>query len=178
MQGGSRCVDNFFLPAYQWLSQQMRIRVGSPPTNDALPVWAWYQWQGKKKNKPDLRSGGHLPKGERGVRLELEVGDHRVLLSDFELWHYVLNYWYLPLSEEDGETFEATLEQHALSFFQTKPLPDPKFHQVIVSSWQCIFDISWSAKGITRPRKEKSIQAILWEIRLEDVRSVQEFVAK
>ena len=43
---------------------------------------------------------GHLPKGERGVRLELQVADDRVLLSDFDLWHYVLNYWYLPETRE------------------------------------------------------------------------------
>ena len=67
-----------------------------------MPIWAWYQWEGSRR-KPDLRASGYLPKGEPGVRLELRVADDRVLLSDFDLWHYVLNYWYLPKSEKAGE---------------------------------------------------------------------------
>jgi hypothetical protein len=36
-------------------------------------------------------------------------------LSDFDLWHYVLNYWYLPESEAEGEEFELELKQYGLS---------------------------------------------------------------
>ncbi len=39
-------------------------------------------------------------------RLKLECPADRVLLSDYSLWHYVLNYWYLPSSEADGDAFE------------------------------------------------------------------------
>ena len=46
--------------------------VGPPPEPDCVPIWAWCQWEGKRK-KPDLRCRGHLPKGQPGVRLELEV---------------------------------------------------------------------------------------------------------
>jgi hypothetical protein len=38
---------------------------------------------------------------ETGVRLELEIPDGTALLSDFSLWHYPLNYWYLPSTGED-----------------------------------------------------------------------------
>lgn len=173
-----RYVDKTFLPAYQWLAEQMRMRIGPPPTDGALPVWAWYQWQWERRKKPDLRFGGHLPKEKRGVRIELAVDDKVVLLSDFELWHYVLNYWYLPASEEEGDRFDAALERRNLSYFQTKPLPDPKFHQAIVASWQRIFDVDWAAEGLAEPRAKKSIQATLWEVRLGDVRGVQEFIAR
>ena len=33
-----------------------------------------------------------------------------VLLSDFELWHYVLNYQYVPASMKDSRRFDAILE--------------------------------------------------------------------
>jgi len=49
----------------------------------------------KKKRMPDLRSCGHLPRGIPGIRLELEVEEERVLLSDFSMWHAVLNQTYL-----------------------------------------------------------------------------------
>jgi hypothetical protein len=49
---------------------------------------------------------------DRAVRLELEYPDERALLSDFSLWHHVLNYWYLPSSEADGDRFESALADH------------------------------------------------------------------
>lgn len=47
-----------------------------------------------------------MPAGTQGVRLEVEIPDAQVLLSDFDLWHYPLNYWYLPDDEEDDWRFE------------------------------------------------------------------------
>jgi hypothetical protein len=174
----SKPLDDYSFPAYQWMSEQTRMRLGSPPTHSTWPVWAWYQWQGEKRKKPDLRSRWHLPKGKRGVCIEFEIDENKVLLSDFRLWHYALNYWYLPKSESDGEKFEATLERHHLSFFKTMPLPEPKFHQAIITSWQRIFDLDWVAKGLSEPKAEKSIQATLWEIRREQVRTVREFIVR
>jgi hypothetical protein len=178
LRSNSADADASFLPAYQWMSEQMRVRVGPPSTDDALPLWAWYQWQDSRKRKPDLRFAGHLPKGKRGVCIEFEIDETQALLSDFELWHYVLNYWYLPVSEKEGEKFEAELERHNLSFFQTKPLPDPKSHQAIVASWQRIFDLNWTVKGLAEPKPKKAIQATLWEIRSVCIRDVQEFTAR
>ena len=119
-----------------------------------------------------------MPKGSRGVRLEIELDERRVLLSDFELWHYVLNYWYLPESEEDGESFEAELKGAGLCFFTEKPLPDPGYHKRIEASWLRIFDLDWSAKEIASPRKDKQIQAVFGELREENIRSVQYFTAR
>ncbi len=90
----------FFLPHYKWMADQMIKRLGlSAYISDCLPVWGWYQYDGEKMRKPDLRRSGHLPKDTYGVRPELEKDPAGVLLSDFELWHYVLSYWYLPKSK-------------------------------------------------------------------------------
>ena len=75
--------------------------------------------------KPDLRSSGHLLKGERGVRIEFRVSDRLILLSDFDLWHYVLNYWYLPESQKDDEAFESELSRRGLSFTKRNPYVTP-----------------------------------------------------
>ena len=173
-----RCIDNYFLAAYNWMAEQMRHRLAVRPSETALPLWAWYQWQGQNRRKPDLRASGHLMKGERAVRIEFEIDDRVVLLSDFELWHFVLNYWYLPVSEDDGEAFEKELAKHGLSFFHTKPLPHRKYHERIEKSWRRIFDLDWSSEGIASPRAEKSIQATLWKLRLDQVKNVQEFIAR
>jgi hypothetical protein len=37
---------------YDWMVEQMRIRIGNPPPGVRYPVWAWHQWEGKRK-KPD-----------------------------------------------------------------------------------------------------------------------------
>lgn len=148
----------------------MRFRLGPAATEDAMPLWAWYQYAGSRRRKPDLRSGGYLPKGERGVRLELEMDERAVLLSDFDLWHYVLNDWYLPASVEDAETFAAWLAQGAE--------PEGPHRQAIVASWRRIFAIEWAARGIAEAKSDKAIQATFWELRLENVRQVQAFVAR
>ncbi len=173
-----RYIDKYFLPSYTWMAKQMHERLRFRPSKDSLPLWAWYQWQGAKKRKPDLRSSGHLPKGEKGVRIEFEINDSLVLLSDFELWHYVLNYWYLPSSEEEGEAFELELAKQGLSFFKTKPLPNLAYHRKIEESWERIFNIEWVKEGLASPKAEKAIQATFWELSVDDVKSFREFIAR
>ncbi len=174
-----RLVEKDFVAAYRWMAEQMdkRLQVRRP-AEDALPVWAWYQWDGERRRKPDLRSGGHLPRGERGVRIEFAIDDEMVLLSDFELWHYALNYLYLPASTDEDEAFEAKLAEQGMSFYRTKPLPDPALHEAIRRSWEHIFDLEWEEEDLAAPRAQKSIQGALWELPLESVRRVDEFVAR
>ena len=177
LRADARRAYHSFRPGYAWMAEQMRIRLGDQPTRVARPIWAWYQWEGKRKPKPDLRASGHLARGTRGVRIEFETNDP-VLLSDFELWHYVLNYWYLPKSAADGEQFQARLTRRQLSFYETKPLPDPVLHRAIVKSWERIFDLDLTEKDITQPKARKSIQATLWQVKWSWVRAVSEFVAR
>ena len=110
--------------------------------------------------------------------LELGVSPDRVLLSDFELWHYALNYWYLPATIREGEAFEKKVESRGLSFYKDKPLPDASLHEEIVRSWERIFDLDFAEPELASPRKGKSIQATLWELRASDVQSVREFTAR
>ena len=172
-----------FLGPYLWMAEQMERRLKVPrPSKDAMPIWAWHQWEGKRR-KPDLRSGGHLPKGEQGVRLELQVADGRVLLSDFDLWHYVLNYWYLPETTKVGKAFEKKLAEAGLSFYKCDhqhPLPHARFRREIERSWERIFDVEWADRkhAIAEPSQRKSIQATLWELSIDDVVRAKEFTAR
>ena len=41
--------------AYHWIAEETRKRIGEPPMPEIkLPVWAWYQFDSKKKRKPPL----------------------------------------------------------------------------------------------------------------------------
>lgn len=164
--------------AYLWMVQQMTRRIGPSPGPGAYPVWAWSQYESARRAKPDLRSGGHLSKGAKGVRIEFECPDGLAVLSDFQLWHYVLSYWYLPETEEEGDRFEAELKERGLSFFVTKPLTHPDYHQRIVHSWERIFDLDWSEDGLAIPRSRKSIQATVWELTVDQVKNEKHFKAR
>ena len=173
-----------FLAPYTWMACQMERRLKiSRPNKKVVPIWVWCQWEGASRRKPDLRAAGYLPRGEQGVRIELDVDDDRVLLSDFDLWHYVLNYWYLPESEKDGREFERKLARAGLSFYGCShecPLMNIQYRRQIEQSWERIFDINWSDRrhAIASPLKKKSIQATLWEICMKDVSEVREFTAR
>jgi len=174
----NRLSDHEYAHAYEWMAEQMYKRVLFPQAAGAFPLWAWYQWGGERRKKPDLRSSGHLPRGSEGVRIEFELKDSFVLLSDFELWHYVLNYWYLPASVAGGEAFEAESTEKGLSFYETKPLADLRYHRQIQKSWERVFDLNWIEKDLAVPREMKSIQATFWELSMDNVRRVEKFIAK
>ena len=60
--GVLRADRNFILEggfgnSYQWMTEQMKKRIGEPPEGVLFPVWAWYQWDGKRK-RPDMRVHG------------------------------------------------------------------------------------------------------------------------
>ena len=171
-------IEENWLQPYQWMVDQMKIRLGSPPESWYFPLWAWYQWEGEKRRKPDLRAGGHLSKGENGIRIEFECCEEAALLSDFDLWHYVLNYWYLPETEHEAETFEAELAAQGLSFFKQKPIPNTGYHRKIVESWNRIFDLNWYEPDLAEPFHHKSIQATVWELSLHQVRSYRHFISR
>jgi hypothetical protein len=92
LQAKRSCIQEQFYPAYRWMNSQMRQRLGKPSFADCFPLWAWLQWQGCSKKRPDLRFSGHISPGGTGVLIEFHEDASQVLLSDFELWHYVLNY--------------------------------------------------------------------------------------
>ncbi len=173
-----RYSEDLFLDAYRWMTKQMERRIESKSEIMSLPLWAWYQWDGIERRKPDLRSSGHLPKGQRGVRIEFEQSATGVLLSDFDLWHYVLNYWYLPRTIAEGDAFEAELSKHNLSFFEMKPLPVHAYHQRIEDSWNRIFDLDWVEEEISEPYAKKRIQATFWKLHFDQIKDVQVFTAR
>lgn len=167
--------EESWIPAYNWIADQMKKRLGPPPIKDCSPVWAWYQWGERKR--PDLRAG-HLLKNQRGVRIEFECHETSALLSDYDLWHFVLNYWYLSKSEADDEAFSAELEKHGLSLFRTRPLPHPEYHEKIVRSWDKIFATDWIEPHLTFSQEQKYIQATVWQLRIEQIRSYTWFKSR
>ncbi len=67
--------------------------------------------------------------------------------------------------------FDACEEAHGF--------PNQWFDQLdLEQSWERIFDLSWNNPDFTYAQVEKSIQAVLWELYLDDVIAVEHFRAR
>ncbi len=156
----------------------MRAGIGPQPTPAAAPTWAWYQWESSTKARPDLRCSGHLSKGETGMLVEFEMDESEVLLSDFELWHYVLNYQYLPCSMKDSRRFDAILEDLGVRTPADVATGNRSFHSAVQESWSRIFDLHWSEPEIATNFGHKSVQATLWRLQQDRIRKATVFNAR
>lgn len=146
------CGDDFLF-AYNWMSQQMRLRLSEPPHGVQYPVWLWHTWEDKRK-RPDMRRTAYAPPHTPIVLLTVDVPDERVLLSDFDRWNIVMNGRYLARSAEDDP---------------------PRSLEEIRESWSRIFDVSSANPYYSF---SLSIQATVWEVRNEWVKKAEFFTAR
>lgn len=86
-----------FDKAYQWMIEQMKLKIGMPPKGVKTPIWAWYKRNYKHK-RPDFR---WVRDFDDEVCIEFEIPDDEVLLSDFMAWHFVLgDFCYSQIDDE------------------------------------------------------------------------------
>jgi len=160
LRADGRRVQRHDLDSYRWMMEQMQRRL--PVYRGRFPVWAWY------KPKPDLRGTGFLPPGVKGFRIEFVVPAARVLLSDFNSWHHVLNGWYLPLTRDEAE-----------EWFR---LDNTSFNQAVtrkrlLDSWERIFDLTLLHRSeLTAP--VTNVQGVLEEVYLREVEHADIFVSR
>ncbi len=157
-----------FRDAYDWLAGQMRQRIPG--------YGGGYSWWGWRSPKPDLRRSGHLPRGTRGVRLELELDLAQVLLSGFDAWHIVLSRGYLALTEAEDEAWDERFRA-AVPDSSVWPAPEP-WHSEILASWERIFDLEALAASEYWGTERRYVQATFETLRLADVRRSTLFVAR
>lgn len=169
--GRLRCsineADPYLVPAYKWMSRQMEKRIGPAPATDSSPVWAWYQYLGEGQKKPDRRDyGDFFEAGARAVEIEFLASEKEVLLSDYELWHFVMNGSRLPLSLREVSDGLGSAKR-----------PGNR-DEPVEQNWPKIFEIDWFVDGITVPRHRKSIQACLWQVEARQVIEVTHLISK
>lgn len=154
-----------FKRSYEWLIGYMRKLI---PSRLQYPIWAW-------TNKPDLRRERHyynFPNG--GARICFEKSESEMLLSDFESWHYVLNYWYLSETEKESDDFgQECKDKTGFGYFERKPLPDPQLDQRLRSSWEAIFEPDKCEKWFGG--SPRLVQATVWGISMDSVLEVSPF---
>ena len=135
--------EQAFKKAYDWMVEQMTKRIGPPPEGVNYPVWAFLD------GNSDWEYGNGEP-GDTMVRIDFTIDDSRVVASDFNDWHFVINDWFLDDSEDEASEEEA-LEDEASK----------------VESWQGIFRETCD---------DVNCQFTFWELRLEDITNITQFV--
>ena len=155
--------DDLFRKSYDWLVGEMKGRVGEPPQGVEYPVWAWYLLLGKNV-KPDLRRVEFRNYVGEHYVIEAEIPDEKILLSDEEYWHLVLNDSYFSDAPEDDDEAEELADKWFAG------LPAQEQEQVKRESWKKVFDKAccpWTF-----------VQATFWELRKEQIVSVRKFYGK
>lgn len=170
-------IQSDFKQAYDWMILQMEKRIGNRPFKKSYPFWAWYQYASQKKKRPDLRNSCLLEKGTEGVRIEFDKPDNQVLLSDFNLWHCVLNYWHIPNNEEESLGFDRLLEVNKIEFVN-KERYTSEIRKIVEESWSKIFDMNYEKEYSANRFEEKSIQATFWSLNKEEITRVDYFKAR
>ena len=163
--------DLLYANAYKWMAKQMRQRIGEPPLKSIeYPMWAWYQYDSAKRNKPP-RSPKDFSE-DLSVLMEIEMPEQELLLSDFSTWHHVLNQ--LPLDDYNSIikiTDDLNKKAGKLLSFDDY---DSTLQKRIEKSWEAIFDINRRDVVFGKQhKKNKSIQATFWALREENVVSVE-----
>lgn len=162
--------------AYDWLCEEMVDRGLRRPGDSVYPIWAWYQYMGKQKPKPDLRYSDmkHYAQTGRHVLLSLDIPDENVLLHDYDAWHYPLNYFYLA-PQRAGGRFEHQCKAAGFPLYDIVPLQNAALHEEVQRSWQAVFDLPRSRRLLGIPQANQAIQATFWVLHARDVSAVVEF---
>lgn len=144
-----------FKMAYAWMKDRM-VESGLLGFGDEInPWWCWVRiGEGFVKPTSAFEEEGK-------VLLELSLSEEHLLISDFEMWHVVLNYW-LNEDEETSDAFDAELKEKGINTIRIKPLPEP-YHTKVEQSWRKIFDIDF-VNDFTHDFETKAIQGVFWRL--------------
>ena len=156
-------VDHDWRLHYKWMAKQMTERIGTD--QQKCPTFAWYKYF-EKHRKPDLRQSCHLPPGIPGIRVELEIDEEKILLSQFEMWNSILNRDYISENERDNQKYCELVDTGKGT------------NKMIVDSWDRIFDLQFGDWRWWGERSERGIQACIGSVSIEQVRKIDFFIAR
>lgn len=152
-------IADYYLSLYRWYTYEAgkHIRI---PEGLEYPIWLC----GSEETM--------LQPIEDTVILKLEVPKEKVLLCNMDAWGYVVNYWYVPLDEEDARKHAEELARYGIReedelISTSKGNFYPLLKQKIQNSWGRIFTMP--------PAKEEDAVYTIWDIRREWVKEVQNY---
>ncbi|MBT1167187.1 hypothetical protein [Bifidobacterium simiarum] len=137
--------DGTFADAYRWIENEM-LHAGITPfpetmkirnrmitrttitvPDDLTAIWAYARWtdnHDRPRSRPDRRYHEfRSPDNRQDHLIHLRIPSRRVLLSDLDSWHNVLNRWPIPPNESscwDNARLSTWLEEHWDDPIETK----------------------------------------------------------
>lgn len=149
-------IANHYVKLYKWFTDVASKRVPKPLEVE-FPIWC------------SISEENMLRPIENTVVYVLEIYEEEVIYFDGGKWDYVLNYIYIPKSEEDEEQYMEDIRKKGFkdefSFIEGKYSKHyPLEKKRVMESWMRIFEIEdWN---IFR------VQANIWEIRPEMIKDI------
>lgn len=144
-------LDKNWQKAYRWMENKMSEKLNKPKKAIA-PIWWW----------PVTKTLDNIqPYDEDQVIILAYLKENEYVASDFELWHYVLNRFYLhPNFHETEQEWDKTDESY-------QKLPTKQKHQLMLNSWNKVFT--------NKQPHNKDIQITSWQINLAQVFKIYDY---
>ena len=159
-----------FRDSYDWLVSMMdKFGIVGHTDEVKYPWWGWYKHGGKYK-KPDLRCIGLGNPGEESYCIELDIPDNEVLISDYDMWHCVLNNGDIWKGYETDGDFDKQFDLH--EEYTRKLRIEGKYEEYKLKTWERI--VGTINKPDDFPDGEYK-QVTFWKLRLENVVRAQKF---
>jgi hypothetical protein len=146
--------DPIFQQAYAWMKVSMTNAGLQAPAPDLSPWWCWIRRESDHPQPYIEDLSGH----EDPVVLKLSIPSNLIALSCFDLWHFVLNRWYVPASDEDDADFDSALEMAEEGSEAVLQLEER-----LRKSWSVIFQLDQCQVDMG-PFEGKSIQGCFWTL--------------
>lgn len=137
------------------------------PDPDAAPLWAWARWvdsKGRAHTRPDRRYPGFRNQYDGLELLHLRVDESRVLCTDFDQYHCIIDHW--PCAPLDADRW-----------------PSVEYDRWLDEHWDDPADVKavqYRENAIVDPERlpDRWIQACVWTITPEDVADVRRACGK
>lgn len=132
LTGSPELSDGDFLVSYGWMRAQMALRL--PRFSGDFPVWAWTK-------RPNMRQ---WPYTADHVLITARVPRGRILPSDFDSWHCILNHWFISLNEEEDDALvrdnvpPETTWHRVFDILESEPGFDPKWRGRTLCPQLCV----------------------------------------
>lgn len=156
--------DRYSSVADKWMTKRLNL---STPFCCDYPIWGWFRYS-ESTSRPDLRCKWLLPRGTRGCLLKIDIPDSEVLLSQFEMWTWVMRGQLLPLNCDDKQC----------SCNNISKTPHDINSRKVSDSWEAIFDLNAGCEMFWGLRDSRAIQACFPVLRIEHVKDIRLFTAR
>ena len=178
------------------------VSIAMEPSDMPHPVWGFQKCFNRRSGKVDMRSWT-TGEPEEVIRMQLSIPDERLLFSDLEYWHIPLNMGYFPGSDDwdaEDDAFDEKVKALGLGLNSAHELFSEKINHLytqeencqlaqlqhkFLDSWRnCLVDASaLGSEDNPMPFRDtewlkRETQCVFWEIRPEDIVSVEEFTTR